>query len=104
MKKALAAIGAFMLVLAPHANASPTWTLEDIATIRAELSEIGPEKVIWDYDDRSKRPPWGDDIASSITSLGDYFVTSGGEDLIEEMDKVLRRQAQTGGMAKFVTL
>lgn len=43
MKKALAAIGASVLVLAPQANASPTWTPEDLATIRSLTLQTLPK-------------------------------------------------------------
>ncbi len=43
MKKALAAIGAITLVLAPDANASPTWTPEDLATIRSLSPQTLPK-------------------------------------------------------------
>jgi len=34
-------------------------------------------------EDLSKRPPWGDNISSDITSLANYFITNDGKDLID---------------------
>lgn len=38
--------------------------------------------MIWDIDDRSLTPPWGDNISDDITDLSNYFVTSEGEDFL----------------------
>lgn len=55
---------------------------EELISVKSGLSKLEPSKVIWDIDDLSKRPPWGDDISKEITSLSNYFVTSDGRDLI----------------------
>ncbi|MBN3737993.1 MULTISPECIES: Imm70 family immunity protein [Burkholderia] len=57
--------------------------LEELKEIRNELEKFPPTAVIWDYDDRSKQPPWGKDISSDITSMSNYFVSSTGRDLFE---------------------
>lgn len=46
------------------------------------MQHISPEKVVWDIEDLSKQPPWGNNISEEITDLSNYFVTSSGEDLI----------------------
>ena len=48
-----------------------------------------PDRVIWDLGDRDARPPWGDDIASDISDLGNYFVTMDGKDMFEVIDDSL---------------
>lgn len=55
---------------------------EELTSVKNGLSELNPAEVIWDIDDLSKRPPWGDDISNEITNLSNYFVTSDGRDLI----------------------
>jgi hypothetical protein len=57
--------------------------LAEINEIRIKLAEYKPFQVIWDIEELSKQPPWGDKISLSITSLANYFVTSDGEDLIQ---------------------
>ena len=47
-----------------------------------ELQDLMICKVIWDIDDLSKIPPWGNIISDDITNLSNYFVTSDGEDFI----------------------
>ncbi|MCM1091320.1 MAG: immunity 70 family protein [Butyrivibrio sp.] len=55
---------------------------EELKGVERGLRKLKPSKVIWDIEDLSKRPPWGDNISESITDLSNYFVTSGGRDLI----------------------
>ncbi|HDS1597194.1 TPA: hypothetical protein QEL30_002023 [Stenotrophomonas maltophilia] len=50
--------------------------------IRRELAQLPPAQVIWSFDDRAQRPPWGEAIAPDIESLATYFVTARGRDLI----------------------
>jgi hypothetical protein len=57
--------------------------IEEILIIRKELKEISPQKVVWDIEDLSKQPPWGDDISSDITDLSNYFITCDGEDIFD---------------------
>jgi 2,3-bisphosphoglycerate-dependent phosphoglycerate mutase len=39
--------------------------------------------IVWDFDDLSKSPPWGDNISEDVTDLSNYFGTSDGEDLFD---------------------
>jgi hypothetical protein len=55
----------------------------ELEAIRLELKSFLPDKVVWDIDDLSKRPPWGDKIADRITNLSNYFYTSNGDDLFD---------------------
>jgi hypothetical protein len=57
--------------------------IDEINSIKNDLQKIDHTKVIWDFDDISKRPPWGDNISKDIKNLYDYFVTSNGKNLIE---------------------
>lgn len=56
--------------------------ITELNTIRVELAQFPPSSVIWDIDDRTKEPPWGNNISPDITSMGNYFVTSTGRDLL----------------------
>lgn len=56
--------------------------IDELNTITAELKKYPPDKVIWDIEDLTKRPPWGDNISADITDLSNYYVTSDGEDFI----------------------
>ena len=54
---------------------------EELMQIQLLLKQFKPSEIIWDKYDRSKRPPWGDNISPAITDLSNYFVTSEGKDL-----------------------
>lgn len=58
------------------------WALEELCIIKKELQKFSPEMVVWDIDDLSKQPPWGQNISKDITDLSNYFVTSGGDDFL----------------------
>ena len=55
---------------------------EELVQIKKNLARFAPNQVIWDIDDRSLTPPWGDNISEDITDLSNYFVTSEGEDFL----------------------
>jgi len=63
----------------------------ELRTARKELKRYPPHDVVWDADDLSRRPPWGDDISPDIKNLSDYFATSEGEDLFEVMFAMLSK-------------
>ncbi len=61
----------------------------ELSAIRSALAAFPPDTVVWDFDDRDARPPWGSDISPHITSLANYFVTSDGKDLIDVLLEAL---------------
>ncbi|MBQ8016988.1 MAG: immunity 70 family protein [Methanobrevibacter sp.] len=65
--------------------------IEEVDLIVQQLKKFSPDHVIWDIDDLSKRPPWGDNISSDITDLSNYFVTSDGDDLIVILKHALEK-------------
>ena len=76
--------------------------LTELSTIKSELKTLPITKLIWDIQDRSKSPPWGDNIADTITDLSNYFVTSTGRDLIDTLHEILEEQRSKGGVAQVV--
>lgn len=68
--------------------------INELNIIKKELQDFSPDKVIWDIDDLSKQPPWGNNISDDITDLSNYFATSDGEDLIEVFFKALRKSKE----------
>jgi len=55
---------------------------EELVQIKKNLARFASNQVIWDIDDRSLTPPWGDNISDDITDLSNYFVTSDGNDFL----------------------
>jgi hypothetical protein len=76
----------------------------ELDSIRAELGQLPPDRVIWDLDDRDARPPWGDNVASDITDLGNYFVTADGKDIFEVIDDALDYAESSGQGATLKSL
>jgi hypothetical protein len=64
--------------------------LREVDLIQHGLEAFPPSDVVWDFRDRSARPPWGDRISPHITSLANYFVTSDGKDLFDVLRTALR--------------
>lgn len=86
-------------------RASASSARAELAAIRAELQSLPPDRVIWDIEDRSKRPPWGNDISAQITDLSNYFVTSAGRDLIGLVAECLEElQSSADGTLKVVSM
>ena len=56
---------------------------KELAQIKTELKKLPRTEVVWDFEDRSLRPPWGDYISDSVTDLSNYFVTNEGRPLLD---------------------
>lgn len=65
--------------------------INELEAIKKKLQDFSPSQVIWDIDNLSKSPPWGDNISKDITNLSNYFITSEGEDLIDMLMKALEK-------------
>ena len=77
--------------------------LNELDIISGELSKLSVDKLIWDIEDSRKRPPWGSEIADTITDLSNYFVTSTGRDLIGTLREEFEELRDRGGMIRVVT-
>ena len=77
---------------------------EELSQIKQELALFAPDQVIWDIDDRSLTPPWGDNISEDITDLSNYFVTSEGEDFLSVFAAALDKAQQRNAPLKIQTL
>lgn len=65
--------------------------IAELNVIKEEFKAFSPDKVIWDIEDLSKQPPWGNNISKDITSLSNYFVTSDGEDFLATFSRALEK-------------
>ena len=77
---------------------------EELAQIKQQLAQFAPDQVIWDIDDRSLTPPWGDNISDDITDLSNYFVTSEGEDFLTVFTTALDKAQERNAPLKIQTL
>jgi len=78
--------------------------IKELNCIKAELTKISKDKVIWDIEDLNKRTPWGDNISDSITDLGNYFVTSDGDDFITLLSNALEKAKQLNTNIRLETI
>jgi len=69
--------------------------IDELKRIQAELAKHPPTAVVWDREDRTLRPPWGEKISSHITSMTNYFVTSSGRDLMGVLLEVFDHALKT---------
>ena len=69
--------------------------INELEAIKKKLQDFSPSQVIWDIDNLSKSPPWGDNISKDITNLSNYFITSEGEDLVDMLMKALEKGQKT---------
>jgi hypothetical protein len=74
--------------------------LAELERARAQLRRLPPSDVVWDVEDRSRRPPWGDEISEEITDLGNYFVTDDGRDLFEVAAEALTYAGRSGAAVR----
>ena len=77
---------------------------EELSQIKQELAQFAPDQVIWDIDDRSLTPPWGDNISDDITDLINYFVTIEGEDFLSVFAAALDKAQQRNASLKIQTI
>lgn len=56
--------------------------IHELNKIEKELKNFAPSKIVWDIEDLSKQPPWGNRISEHITDLSNYFVTSSGDNFL----------------------
>jgi 2,3-bisphosphoglycerate-dependent phosphoglycerate mutase len=76
--------------------------LREAADARERLREFPPNQVVWDVENLTARPPWGDDISTDVTDLSNYFVTSTGRDLFEVLVECLEALLEEGGEMEIV--
>lgn len=61
----------------------------NLIEIEQQLSKLSPEHIVWDIDDISKKPPWGESISPKVANLANYFATAHGETFFEVILKAM---------------
>ena len=77
---------------------------EELVQIKKNLARFAPNQVIWDIEDLSLTPPWGDSISDDITDLSNYFVTSEGNDFFTVFSAALSKAQALGAPLKIQTI
>ena len=78
--------------------------LHELRQIQAGLARLEADKVIWDFNDLSRQPPWGDAVAPRIISMANYHTTNTGQCLLDEMFDCVRALQRSGGVLDIITL
>jgi hypothetical protein len=81
-----------------HARAA----MSEARTIKQELSQLPPRDVVWDIEDPKADPPWGREVGDHVRHLAQYFVTSTGRNLVDEVIDNLESQIEFGGPLEIV--
>jgi hypothetical protein len=71
--------------------------------IKLGLQKLGPDQVVWDIEDLSLSPPWGKTVGPHVRSMAEYFVTSTGRNLVDEIRNGLESLAEFGGTLEIVS-
>lgn len=77
---------------------------EELAQIKQALARFAPNQVIWNIEDLSLTPPWGDNISGDITDLSNYFVTSEGNNFFTVFSAALSKAQALGAPLKIQTI
>lgn len=77
--------------------------LLEMQSIRAGLSLLKPDQVIWDIENMNKLPPWGSEIGKHVKSVAEYYVTSTGRNLVDEIIDNLEAMKEFGGTLEIIS-
>jgi len=77
---------------AENANAA----LSELRDALSRLNELPVSGLVWDIEDKDAKSPWGNNIATTITCLGNYFVTSAGRDMFGVIEEALEDAEKNG--------
>lgn len=78
--------------------------LQELRQIQAGLARLEADKVIWDFNDLSRQPPWGDAVAPRIISMANYHPTNTGQCLLDEMFDCVMALKDGGGVLEIIPL
>lgn len=62
----------------------------ELELIKEELQLLPPSEIVWDFEDLSQTPLWGDNISPDIQHMADYFVTSSGKNLLSVLQEAFK--------------
>ncbi|MBO9598591.1 MAG: hypothetical protein J7559_12345 [Cohnella sp.] len=63
--------------------------IKEVKSIQQELKALRPDQVVWDIEDLTAKPPWGDEVIARITDLSNYHIATGGQTVLDLLIEVL---------------
>lgn len=76
--------------------------LQELRQIQAGLARLEADKVIWDFNDLSRQPPWGAAIAPRTTSMANYHTTNDGYTMVDQMLACVASLKDAGGLLEII--
>jgi 2,3-bisphosphoglycerate-dependent phosphoglycerate mutase len=68
----------------------------ELDQIREEMRKRPPSDLVWDAEDPSRQPPWGENVRNDVADLASAFVTHDGRGLFEIFDEAVGYAARAG--------
>jgi hypothetical protein len=81
-----------------HAKAA----MKEAHQIREELAQLPPSQVVWDIEKPTQAPPFGTAVGGHVKNIAQYFVTTTGRNLVDEVIDNLESQIEFGGPLELV--
>ncbi len=77
--------------------------LSEAKAIKEGLSNLPPEKVIWDIENLSEEAPWGNEIGEHIKNVAMFYMTKNGLNLVDELVDNIDAIIQFGGNLEIIS-
>lgn len=78
--------------------------LLELEQIEKEFKLLSPKQVIWDAEDLTQMPPWGDKISTDGKNLYDYYLTSSGENIFDTFENAFKDALNENILVEIVNL
>lgn len=76
---------------------------EELRRVRSGLERLSPGQVVWDIEDPSVTPAWMKKVGPHVKSLADFFVTTSGRNLLDELADNLESLKEFGGTLEVIS-
>ena len=71
------------------------FAISELDALTKRLKDFDCSHVVWNFENLSLLPPWGNNISPDISDLSNYFVTSDGEDFLTIFRHALEKGLET---------
>jgi len=68
---------------------------KELKRIKKIFEVLPPNRIIWDIEDLTKKPPWGDNPGPKVTNLANYFITEYGVTFFEVFHEAFKDAEDT---------
>lgn len=76
--------------------------LHELDDIRYRLKKYTSDQIVWDINDMSREPPWGDDIKKNKVDLSSSFISIHGENLFDIFQNAFNKAKEIGEAIKMI--